>query len=43
VNLFDLVRFGFSLFGLKIQDFFDAFFGKDMVTASYSFIETEGA
>jgi hypothetical protein len=42
-DLFDLVRFSFALFGLKIQNFFNAFLGEDMVATAYSFIKTEGA
>jgi len=36
--LFNLIYFGFSLFGLKVQDFFNSFFCKNVVTTTNSFI-----
>ena len=42
-DLLNLVGFGFTLFGLEIQNFFDTLFGENMMTPMYSFVEIEGA
>jgi hypothetical protein len=41
-DLFDLVGFGFALFGLEVEDFLDVSLAEDVVTATYAFGESEG-
>jgi len=42
-HLFDLVRFGLTPFGLKIEDFFHSVPGEDMVASLGMFIEPQAA
>jgi hypothetical protein len=39
--LFHLVGLRLPAFGLKVQNFFDPFFGKDVVTATDTFSKTQ--